>query len=352
MRAIDILDSQVELIKWWQTPFAKIYADKFFEHTFEQNLNSKGDIAMITAGHLNRASSYYVSADMCDMIFALTRDENLPVTNYGPEDLPSKDGFVVFEKPIYGPDKHGNLMQIRAYQWWWTEERLTLLSYADHAYENSLPEPIDEYQRQGIEGGHDVMGMVRRGLFHHQFSCVDMKIVHWDIMPKALAFMKDPEEALPAEMTKAIQKARDTGFSMPEPYIIQGASGKQYTLEDYSAFSGHRMLRAFGLIAKQRVAGRVGHLPDRAQRRRMEGLSFPPEVIEILLRREVKKPTREGMDDDVPVQWSHRWLVEGHWRWQYYPSTDGHDWVYVSGYVKGPDDLPLVVKDKIFKVIR
>lgn len=52
------------------------------------------------------------------------------------------------------------------------------------------------------------------------------------------------------------------------------------------------------------------------------------------------------------VDWSHRWLVSGHWRNQYFPSTGEHHPLWIAPYVKGPEGLPLVPKERAFLVVR
>lgn len=63
-------------------------------------------------------------------------------------------------------------------------------------------------------------------------------------------------------------------------------------------------------------------------------------------RQPCKTQTGEG------TEWNHRWIVRGHWRNQWYPSTQVHRPKYVPSYVKGPEDKPLIVHDKIFSVDR
>jgi hypothetical protein len=48
------------------------------------------------------------------------------------------------------------------------------------------------------------------------------------------------------------------------------------------------------------------------------------------------------------IEWSHQWLVCGHHRNQYYPSTQEHKLIWVSPYIKGPEDKPL--KPRAYKV--
>jgi hypothetical protein len=78
--------------------------------------------------------------------------------------------------------------------------------------------------------------------------------------------------------------------------------------------------------------------PDRAQRRRL-ARAFPdtaePDRVVTLRLRRVEQRAGGG---ETTVEWSHRWLVSGHWR----RLPKGVVWV--RQHVKGPPELPLVVK--------
>jgi len=53
------------------------------------------------------------------------------------------------------------------------------------------------------------------------------------------------------------------------------------------------------------------------------------------------------------VEWSHRWLVRGHWRRQFYPSRGGNAPVWIHPHVKGPQDKPFMeAKPTVYAVAR
>jgi hypothetical protein len=53
------------------------------------------------------------------------------------------------------------------------------------------------------------------------------------------------------------------------------------------------------------------------------------------------------------VEWSHRWLVSGHWRWQRVGvGRTERRLTYVRPHVKGPDDKPLVVPETVRAWVR
>ena len=67
-----------------------------------------------------------------------------------------------------------------------------------------------------------------------------------------------------------------------------------------------------------------------------------------LRRAERSSPTGEGTHE-----YSCQWLVSGHWRQQFYPSTKEHRPVWIDPYVKGPDDKPFKVpRETVFRVVR
>lgn len=53
------------------------------------------------------------------------------------------------------------------------------------------------------------------------------------------------------------------------------------------------------------------------------------------------------------VEWSHRWIVRGHWKWQ--PCGEGRKSrvrIWINPYVKGPEDKPLVQTEKVYSLQR
>jgi hypothetical protein len=90
---------------------------------------------------------------------------------------------------------------------------------------------------------------------------------------------------------------------------------------------------------------------DEALEKHLKGQEQEPNpVVYIELRR--RKSSQITPAESESAEYSHRWLVRGHWRNQWYPTFGRHMPAYVTPYVKGPADKPLVVKQKIFGVVR
>lgn len=95
-------------------------------------------------------------------------------------------------------------------------------------------------------------------------------------------------------------------------------------------------------------------LPGRPAMKRAIRAGRPTAEVKVvrLRKRSQSRHDPENPLDDDDILWSHRWLVKGHWRNQWYPSQDRHAPKWISGYVKGPEHLPLLVKDTVFQVDR
>lgn len=65
-----------------------------------------------------------------------------------------------------------------------------------------------------------------------------------------------------------------------------------------------------------------------------------PSVNVVILRRRDSSCRASG-DTLGEREYMCQWLVRGHWRQQFYPSTSEHKPIWIEPYVKGPEDKPL-----------
>lgn len=85
-------------------------------------------------------------------------------------------------------------------------------------------------------------------------------------------------------------------------------------------------------------------------RKRALRKGVPGRVSVIQLRRIAGQHRRDG---ESLVEWSHRWVVRGHWRWQACGEgrTDRRR-IWINPHVKGPEDRPLVQTEKVYNLSR
>jgi hypothetical protein len=113
------------------------------------------------------------------------------------------------------------------------------------------------------------------------------------------------------------------------------------------------LLGSLLLFMDQRVFVAPRETCERHARRRLErdGWHGRPLVRVVQLRRveRLAKKDSESRERDYHCQW----LVRGHWRQQFYPSKHTNQPIWITPYVKGPDDKPLKPpRATVFAVVR
>lgn len=114
-----------------------------------------------------------------------------------------------------------------------------------------------------------------------------------------------------------------------------------------------RYVAACTAFMNQRILVRQSERPVRATRRRLERERWEHKpTIEVVKLRRAKQDGRER-EHGEPVEWSCRWIVSGHWRQQFYPSTGENRPIFILPHVKGPENAPLKPKaERVFAVAR
>lgn len=112
----------------------------------------------------------------------------------------------------------------------------------------------------------------------------------------------------------------------------EGPKGEGYVM---------RSLQCLWRLMGQTITAPTSERASKAFRRRWERANWPEKRVTVV---RLRRP--EGPEHDVEhgtVNWSHRWLVGGHWRSQWYASLGVHRQIWISPFVKGPADKPLEV---------
>lgn len=97
-----------------------------------------------------------------------------------------------------------------------------------------------------------------------------------------------------------------------------------------------------------RVDNVRAHTSKQARRRYGPRIGDPVALNVVTLRAEVREAVRVEAGDGP--RWKQRWIVRGHYRAQWYPSTKSHKVIWVAPYLKGPDNAP--IKQPIYAVVR
>lgn len=339
----DVLDIQMECHRFLTSPHgvsfgANWFAGSWLDHkddsdmtgyerfaSLEQARASGASWALRTAVEAFNAEPIYIEPDMMTVLESAVqsfRAEPLVET-----DLITRNGFLVLPRPLWLVPKEGQPAGKHRLNWSIAQwERRS--SITDHGpgialtlwHDQTTPDELDDAAK--ANGEWQKVRHVTRWLPTHG--------VVWPF-----------------------------GENHPSPERISGADDVQLQLQ------------AIWRLLNQTIAVKQAARPPRAFLKRAQRASLPREHVTVVrLRRPANPPSG---DEPKVVNWTHRWLVGGHWRWQWYRDdastvpcghldNDGricmatggrHRQIWISPFVKGPEGLELIApKARVFVLER
>jgi hypothetical protein len=312
------LDLQMDYHRWCSSDGGKLYNLLFFADTLEKAAQREPPLEVKTEETTNasillqqhlvqtlwQADTMFVTSDMLHVLMQAAAD--LPEdAAFDEHVLITPCGFCLFEEPIVREDGQGGQTAMTGIAW------RTIM---------------------GTMGSDDA-------------EVNKMLLIY---------FLVDPDDTRDTYTGQFNQRMREAG--MPEaPLTLQHfyptRFGRKLDREAPASVQGSHIITetlavfiAMQLLAQQRMGEPIRMRPERAVRKRAAKWHEGDRYITLITLR-LKSDTKDDHEPQ-PVDWSHRWLVKGHWRKQYYPKTKTHDYVYIFGYVKGPEDKPLVVRER------
>lgn len=104
-----------------------------------------------------------------------------------------------------------------------------------------------------------------------------------------------------------------------------------------------RPLQCLWRLMAQDITVHTKERASHAFRRRWTRRNLPEKHVTVI---RLRRPRQQPDEDHVPhnIEWSHRWLVSGHWRNQWYATLNTHRQIWINPYIKGPEDQPLKVR--------
>lgn len=306
------LDTQLDLIRWTHTTECfeicrwLIRPDRNVKDWEAKSDEGARNWAEGMREGLNLAATYWVSLDM----YRLTRHvaERLTV----PTDLsamPSPHGFVYLNRP------HGSSQ----------EEQETILAMNRGEVATDMKAIASE-----------LTNIIHAFSWHRYGDHVRACFYRWQSFDGKSIL-------LPSEGTTEAGPIRlmlSCGTSL--------VAGAELEPDDFH----NRLVVGFWLLCGQKLVRQHNAPLDRHTSRRAARANLPNEegVKVVMLRREEKRA--QVSEAHRTVEWSHRWIVSGHTRNQWYASLGMHLPITIEPYEKGPEGAPLIVRDTIYKVDR
>ena len=324
------LDAQTDLIHSFTTLAGREYTNGFIQSLASAGMfdSRTGELApadpeyaSFIVGHaqslLHECEPIYVSDELTGMIDDIA-------DGFKPEPLLASDlltpsGFAYFAKPLYIRDRRDLQMPFRAVQW------------------NPLIDVNGRGEPATVDGQAVYSGVVIT-LYAHRDDGDPMDGQFAE--ERGLRYRQRPSEIKIGGSDLAMEYVTTLRFNQ---------QSKVYE-SDNSIRDMFVHIKVFFRLCQQTIAWPHRERVARPTwKRARAGWKDIKEVVVFTLRR-AKHPKYEGPEREV--QWSHRWVVQGHWRQQWYPSEQVHRQVWVAPYIKGPDGKPLILKRRAFELVR
>lgn len=306
--------------------------DEYVQHYGEQE-------AMV----INRAYTHFVAEDVCE--FVEEAASSMPAAILHESDTPSPMGLVIFSRPL----RYSDIMDERGIreeevrrinEETWTPDEI------DPDYYIPMPLRAVAWEETFIGSGD---GSIGRGIRFWLYTDTDYMRVWrknggYGDMPKRFG-------SLPG-----ITLIDMTGWSYNSSWSTE--VGRRSTDMENHVLAMHmglfrKYMLALWTFMAQEIVVSERQRPGRPAEKRAQraGKNMPDDgCITVIHLRRKKQQHKDEDDEHGEVEWSHRWWVRGHWR--QIVAKEGPRLVWVRPHIKGPEEKPLIIKDRIISVDR
>lgn len=336
--AMHALDLQIDESKWVATIGGQKYCNAIYN---EKSLNGPAIVSGTIRGvgyKLDREGAVLVLRNLIASETYAVTDEIGEVLDFGAKtipsfmlhesDPPSESGFVVFESTHIIPDGKGKPLAVKAIAWDTVKMRRDM-------YDEATMGVVDDTELERFKREHADIDSVSGVLL----------IAYTD--------PTDERDHMHEEWQRDLWMFRAADFSMP-PLLPLSCGLWEFgrePLEEYAHDSLIRLLATFFRFVQEPWVDPRTIVTGRHVRKRAIKVKIEPSVHVVQLRKRAGSHARTN-GESQPGNYSHRWLVRGFWRNQWYPSEQRHAPKFIAPHVRGPADKPLVVHDTIFSVDR
>lgn len=288
---------------------------------------------------LEAAYSYYVDPRMHELITAAS--ESMPQEELRVGDLPTDVGFLVIPGGVGTMDVRGALLKFHAVLWvsygghvhvYWLTDKTDMTDGANNSMHARLPE--ETWQR------------VPRLTLAHKSLLTYGKALPTTVGPK---YLVPPEIAIQVKRQQNPDGTTSLAWFIPDKGMDAEQMKDTFEIGEGTEPASRWLLTVWRLM-QQTVTNVTEEQAPRQLRKQLEKKNLDSKVSVIALRH--KSARGEG---DSDIEWSHRWLVRGHWRNQPCKDENG-EWttrmVWIHPHVKGPDDKPLLVREHVYNLTR
>jgi hypothetical protein len=322
--AVALVELQDDMRKWWLTDIGKSMGNTLAK-AWGVPIDEFGIYESMS---LRLAQTYWVNADMADL--AGHAAKTMPPQSFVRGDLPCPAGFALFQEPIQFLDCNGKMVNVRAVVWrpfFFADVGQARMEYAKNS-EAALEQSSGVYLTTYMDP-HGTDDYSEEASF------------------KRLAHLLAPLHPLgriiiPFGTKQCFEEGHFASAGSPPE--------KRQEITD-SGLALYRLMPAIWTLMQQRLARTTETEQARQSRRRLERTDSPlkERKVRVITLRQFHRRVDQG---GAAPEHTHRWIVSGHWRNQWLPSKNMHRLQWISAFVKGPEDKPLVFKPTVHQLVR
>lgn len=284
---------------------------------------------------LTMGYTFYVAPTMQTLVTAAA--ESMPQEHLVPSDLPSEQGFLWIPGGIGSIDVNGNLLKHSAVLWSAYGGQVEVVWLVDK------DDPEDSGNIKLRERFGDLVGLQQLTVNHVSHITfgqpLPIKQGPTVLRPEGVEIRFIPGET-PDSLRIATRGEGAEEWSAPSNFEPRTDPSLRWLLTCWR-------------LMQQTVTSVVDEPAPRALRRQLQRQQLNDNAVSVIQLRQRAVSEYRGEGD--LREWSHQWLVRGHWRNQ--PCKDpGGEWttrlVWIHPYVKGPEDKPLLVREHVYSLVR
>jgi hypothetical protein len=392
-RPLDALDGILDLVSFFQSSHGRGIARAHVDYYAHRNVSVEGGNVPLSIDPLRRheqegrlltqgwlalfedvvgKGTVYVTPRMVkiisDLAAALPDDPTLR-----PEDVPLEVGTVWLGAPItlggsidaeeyFEGLARNNRVPVRVIAWT-TKEKVHSMAEGVHGETSESGVTILSFTRgreiadlnrhssafsEPNSKGETAIDLIER----ERISWVPWETMGWGYDAPWRAATPEETARMDAEPRSWTRDDKLAGVPEPDAVPDRGVKNEEQTIL-------RRFLFALWRLMTEEVAVEVPYRPERQAQRRVSRSKRPDLAVRVIHLRRLYDAALPLSDEEraerkrLDRQYSHRWRVRDHWRWQAYgPGMSLRKRIRVESYVKGPEDKPLVEKPRVYSVER
>jgi hypothetical protein len=313
------LSAQHEIIAFASSDFGR----RYFRMWLEDREGKYGHMTASTSASafvncledMMAAEPVYITAEMQELVYGAMETFN-GREKVVEEDFFLRSAFVFLEEPFITIDQQGKRVAWRAISWHLEEMTFTSVR---------TEEEYREIVRRNMIANDEIEVALKMGIRFIMWSSVDDEDDYsttFDEIDRKTRWLVAHSMTVPME---DISEIVDTTGENESSTLL--------------------FLRVMNKLMGERLVTRSRYRAARSLRRHSQKINLPISEITVV---ELRRKTQASEPTGETRNYSHRFIVHGFWRRQWYPSLGMHRQKYIADYVKGPDDKPLIIKRRIW----